>query len=160
MIIDSLDQNPIESLNDIATYNKKIQEQRLYQLLLAIDDRFSNTKKEIIKRDPRPIVEAAYNELKRAEVQKGVLVSQPSDLRSSQGISQGLWPKDQQNKTGRNGPRRSHLHAQENYQGVEMTNLSKSAAIVRRRGIQNKNVSIFTVTRTGGKNSRERDRLP
>lgn len=45
MTIDSMDPNPMESPTDIATYTKKVQEQRLYQLLLAVDEKFCRHKK-------------------------------------------------------------------------------------------------------------------
>lgn len=93
MTIDTLDPNPMESPGDIATYAKKVQEQRLYQLLLAVDERYGDTKREILKRDPRPSVENAYNELRRTEIQTGVLKVTPSDLQSSLGMGQGLAVK-------------------------------------------------------------------
>lgn len=88
-----MDPNPMESPRDIATYARKVQEQRLYQLLLAVDERYADTKKDILKRDPRPSVETAYNELRRAEIQNGVLIIIPSDPRSSSGVGYGLVVK-------------------------------------------------------------------
>lgn len=81
----------MEFPKDIATYTRKIQEQRLYQLLLAVDDRFADTKKEILKQDPRSTVETAYNELHRLGVQSEVHT--PLDQQSSFGVGQGLVMK-------------------------------------------------------------------
>lgn len=89
MPIDSMDPNPMDCPKDIAIYTQKVQEQRLYQLLLAVDDSFADTKKELLKQVPRPTVEIAYNELRRAGVQNEVL--HPSDQKQSFGIGQ-VWP--------------------------------------------------------------------
>lgn len=60
MTIDRRDPNPMKDPEDNQIYNQKIQEQELYQLLMAIDNRLEMIKWDILKRDLLPSVEAKY----------------------------------------------------------------------------------------------------
>lgn len=70
---------------DITIYNTKVQEQRLFQLLMAVDDRFDNIRREILKKEPLPTVEAAYSTIRREEARINILKRGPSDTSSGIG---------------------------------------------------------------------------
>lgn len=65
MAIDRKDPNPMKETRDIHIHNKKIQEQRLYWLLIAIDDKLEPIKRDILKQDPLPSVETVYATIRR-----------------------------------------------------------------------------------------------
>ncbi|KAH6756426.1 Calcium-dependent lipid-binding family protein [Perilla frutescens var. hirtella] len=60
MSIDRKEPNPMECPKDIDTYNRIIQTQRVYQFLMALEERYEPIKKEILKKEPLPSVEVAY----------------------------------------------------------------------------------------------------
>lgn len=93
--IDNRTPNPMECPHDIQKFNQYIQEQRLYQLLMAVDERFAATKKEILKQDPRPTAEAAYGKLRRSDAENLLLKITPSVTSSGVGLGQGLTAKGQ-----------------------------------------------------------------
>ncbi|XP_076933928.1 uncharacterized protein LOC143599999 [Bidens hawaiensis] len=79
MSIDRRDPNPMKDPEDIQVYNKKTQEQRLYQLLMAVDDKLEPIKRDILKKEPLPSVEAAYATIRREVARVTILKSGPSD---------------------------------------------------------------------------------
>ncbi|KAJ0622886.1 hypothetical protein HanIR_Chr01g0025661 [Helianthus annuus] len=93
MSIDRRDPNPMKDSEDIQIYNKKTQEQRLYQLLIAIDDKFELVKRDILKKDPLPSVETAYATIRREVARLNILKSTSSDGDSTE-IGMVLAAKD------------------------------------------------------------------
>lgn len=73
LTIDRKEPNPMECSKDIETYNRIIQTQRLYQFLVALDDRYEPVKKEILKREPLPSVETAYGMIRRETARDRIL---------------------------------------------------------------------------------------
>ncbi|KAJ0845341.1 hypothetical protein HanRHA438_Chr15g0712531 [Helianthus annuus] len=98
MSIDRRDPNPMKDLEDIQIYNKKTQEQRLYQLLTALDDKMEPVKRDILKKDPLPKVEMAYATIRREAARMNILRSGPSDNESTE-IGMGLAAKDWSQRT-------------------------------------------------------------
>ncbi|KAJ0440582.1 putative RNA-directed DNA polymerase [Helianthus annuus] len=90
MTIDRRDPNPMKETGDIQIYNKKIQEQRLYQLLIAIDDKLEPIKRDILKRDPLPSVEVAYAAIRREIARLNILQTTSSPNPESPEIGSGL----------------------------------------------------------------------
>lgn len=86
MTIDRRDPNPMKETGDIQIYNKKIQEQRLYQLLIAIDDKLEPIKRDILKRDPLPSVETAYAAIRREIARLNILQTTSSSESSEIGL--------------------------------------------------------------------------
>ena len=81
---------------DISIYNQKIQEQWLYQLLTAIDDRFDMVKRDILKREPLPSVEAAYSAIRREAARLHILKPASSgEAETSSGVGIGLAVKEE-----------------------------------------------------------------
>lgn len=74
----------MKETGDIQIYNKKIQEQRLYQLLIAIYDKLEPIKRDILKRDPLPSVETAYaaicKEIARLNILQTTSSSESSEI--------------------------------------------------------------------------------
>ncbi|KAJ0948539.1 hypothetical protein HanRHA438_Chr01g0028421 [Helianthus annuus] len=98
MSIDRRDPNPMKDPEDIQMYNKKTQEQRLYQLLTALDDKMEPVKRDILKKDPLPTVEMAYATIRREDARMNILRSGPSDNESTE-IGMGLAAKDWSQRT-------------------------------------------------------------
>lgn len=91
MEIDRREPNPMKDPVDISVYNNKIQEQRLYQLLMAVDDMFKVIKRELLKKEPLPLHEVAYAAIRREEGRMDILKGNPSEyIDSSLGIGSGL----------------------------------------------------------------------
>jgi len=60
MTIDRKQPNPMKCSNDIATFNKIQQEQRLYQLLIGKDENFEVIKRDLLMQEKTPLLESAY----------------------------------------------------------------------------------------------------
>lgn len=90
MVIDGRDPNPMKDPEDIAIYNRKIQEMRLFQLLIVVDERFETLKMDLLKHDPLPSVEAAFAAIWREDARMGIFRGIPSEITSSLGIGFGL----------------------------------------------------------------------
>nr|GEV05798.1 ribonuclease H-like domain-containing protein [Tanacetum cinerariifolium] len=58
--IDRIDPNPMKCKKDIQTYTKIISEQKLFQFLNGLDQKFEPIKRKILRVDPLPTAEAAY----------------------------------------------------------------------------------------------------
>ncbi|KAH6776912.1 hypothetical protein C2S51_008224 [Perilla frutescens var. frutescens] len=67
MSIDRREPNPMECKKDIDMYNQIIQNRRVYQFLMALDENYEPIKKKILKREPLPSVETAYSMTKRTK---------------------------------------------------------------------------------------------
>ncbi|KAJ0589123.1 hypothetical protein HanIR_Chr04g0182491 [Helianthus annuus] len=89
MFIDRRDPNPMKDQEDIQIYYKKTQEQRLYQLLTAVDDKKEPIKRDILKKDHLPTVEMAYATIRSRVAIVNILKSGPSDNDSTK-IGLGL----------------------------------------------------------------------
>jgi len=65
MTIDRKQPNPMKCSNDIATFNKIKQEQRLYQFLTGIDEKFEVFKRDLLMQEKTPSIESAYATVRR-----------------------------------------------------------------------------------------------
>jgi len=60
MAIDRKQPNPMKCSDDIATSNKIKQEQKLYQFLTGIDEKFEVIRRDLLMQEKTPSVESAY----------------------------------------------------------------------------------------------------
>lgn len=58
---------------DIEIYNKEKQDQRVFQLLVALNSKYEVIKKEILRMEPLPSVDVAYAILRREDARSNVL---------------------------------------------------------------------------------------
>jgi len=65
MAIDRKQPNPMKCSNDIATFNKIKQEQRLYQFPTRIDEKFEIIRRDLLMQEKTPSVEFAYAVVRR-----------------------------------------------------------------------------------------------
>lgn len=94
MTIDRKEPNPMECSKDIEVYNRIIQNQRLYQFLTALSDKYEPVKKEILKREPLPSVDMAYAMVRRETARDQILRPIVVDGDTSSGIGLGLAARD------------------------------------------------------------------
>ncbi|XP_047961874.1 uncharacterized protein LOC125206674 [Salvia hispanica] len=73
MSIDRRKPNPMKYAEDITIYNIERQETRLFQFLMALNDNYEATRKEILKMDPLSSVKNAYATVRREATNEGVL---------------------------------------------------------------------------------------
>ncbi|XP_042006197.1 uncharacterized protein LOC121754977 [Salvia splendens] len=92
---------------DIDIYNAGKEEQRLYQLLVALNDRYEGIKKEILRLEPLPSVEVAYRILRREDTRANILKT--GDTGATQGVAAGLIARQpwMNQSTHQNPPHRS-----------------------------------------------------
>ncbi|XP_047956198.1 uncharacterized protein LOC125201943 [Salvia hispanica] len=86
--IDQKRQNPMKYPEDMVIHDQFIQEQRLFQFLIAIDSKYESTKREIVKMEPLPSVDQAYNLVRQEETRSQVL--QPGTGTTTDGIGAGF----------------------------------------------------------------------
>ncbi|KAH6817869.1 shaggy-like protein kinase 32 [Perilla frutescens var. frutescens] len=63
--IDRRQPNPMKFPEDIATHNRLQEETRLFQFLAGLDEQFSAVKRDLLRGNPLPSVEAAYAAARR-----------------------------------------------------------------------------------------------
>ena len=68
MAIDKKQRNPMKCSDDIATFNKIKQEQRLYQFLIGIDEKFEVIRRDLLMQEKTPSVESAYAVVRREAI--------------------------------------------------------------------------------------------
>ena len=89
------------STTDIATFNRLRQEDRLFQFLTGINDRFDADRKKILRTVPLPTVEVAYatirRETSRRAIMSGTTVVEKSEALHSE-IGSGLVTKSRSDK--------------------------------------------------------------
>ena len=82
--IDRRQPNPMKNLGDILTYNQLIQQNRLYQFLVGINETFDKDRRDLLLLDPLPAMEEAYASIRREIMRRGIMKKEPSsDLESS-----------------------------------------------------------------------------
>lgn len=59
--------------NDIIVYKNKVQEQRMFQLLIAVDDSFEAAKTELLKKEPFSPPGVAYTAIRWKEARMAIL---------------------------------------------------------------------------------------
>ena len=99
--IDQKQKNPMKYQEDIEIHDKFIQDQRLCQFVYAIDSKYESTKREILKLNPLPSVDFAYNLVQQEETRLQVL--QPANTSgavTTEGIGAGLAVRGWQNHAG------------------------------------------------------------
>jgi len=65
MTFDRKQPNPMKCSDDIATFNKIKQEQRLYQFLTGINEKFEVIRRDLLMQEKTPSVESAYAAVRR-----------------------------------------------------------------------------------------------
>ena len=73
MAIDRKQPNPMKCSDDIATFNKIKQEQRLYQFLTGIDEKFEVIRRDLLMQEKTPSVESAYAVVRREAARLQIL---------------------------------------------------------------------------------------
>jgi len=73
MAIDKKQPNPMKCSDDIATFNKIKQEQRLYQFLIGIDEKFEVIRRDLLMQEKTPSVESAYAAIRREAARLQIL---------------------------------------------------------------------------------------
>ena len=69
---------------DIITYNRLIQQNRLYQFLAGINETFDKDRRDLLLQNPLPTVEEAYASIRREIMRRAVMIKEPlSDFESS-----------------------------------------------------------------------------
>ncbi|XLS44568.1 hypothetical protein HN51_001433 [Arachis hypogaea] len=103
MAIDRRQPNPMQCTTDIAIFNKIKQEQRLYQFLTGIDEKFEAIRRDLLMQEKTPLVESAYaavrREAARLQILKPTTSSEGSTSLGEVGI--GLVARNKQGQ----GPR-------------------------------------------------------
>ncbi|XLR02966.1 hypothetical protein S83_069164 [Arachis hypogaea] len=73
MVIDRKQPNPMKCSDDIAIFNKIKQEQRLYQFLTGIDEKFEAIRRDLLMQEKTPSVESAYAAVRREAARLHIL---------------------------------------------------------------------------------------
>nr|GEZ68832.1 hypothetical protein [Tanacetum cinerariifolium] len=85
--IDRVDPNPMKCPEDIKTYAKLRSEQKLFQFLNGLDRTFETIKRELLRVDPLPTVEAAYSTIRKEAAHQAILGATTTD---NHGVAAGL----------------------------------------------------------------------
>ena len=86
---------------DIITYNRLTQQNRLYQFFAGINETFDKDRHDILLQNPLPTVEEAYASILREIMRRGVMRKEPSSEFQSSGTGGSLTSKgDRKNLTG------------------------------------------------------------
>ncbi|XLR39961.1 hypothetical protein HN51_018119 [Arachis hypogaea] len=96
MAIDRKQPNPMKFPEDITTFNRLKQEERLYQFLTGVDDKFDTVRRDLLKQEPAPSVESAYATIRREAARLQILKPTTDGVgEASQGeIGTGLAAKN------------------------------------------------------------------
>jgi len=73
MAIDKKQPNPMKCSDDIATFNKIKQGQRLYQFLIGIDEKFEVIRRDLLMQEKTPSVESTYVVVRRETARLQIL---------------------------------------------------------------------------------------
>ncbi|CAH1428172.1 unnamed protein product [Lactuca virosa] len=84
--IDRIDPNPMKCLDDINTYARIRSEQKLFQFLNVLDQKYESIKREILRLEPLPSAEAAYATVRKEAAHQNIL----GTTNHTQGIAAGL----------------------------------------------------------------------
>ncbi|XP_041994208.1 uncharacterized protein LOC121744687 [Salvia splendens] len=88
--IDQKRPNRMKCPDDIQIHNEETEQNRLYQFLTALDDKYEIVKREVLKMEPLPSAEQAYNIAKREDARSEIL--RPTDGKPpGDGIGAGLF---------------------------------------------------------------------
>nr|GFC46727.1 putative Gag-polypeptide of LTR copia-type [Tanacetum cinerariifolium] len=71
--IERIDPNPMTCPTDIVAYNKIRSENKLFQFLNTLDRKYDPIKREILRWDPLPTVEAAYATVRKETAHQNIL---------------------------------------------------------------------------------------
>lgn len=89
--IDRRKPNRMIEPTDIRVRDEEIQEERLYQFMVALSDKYEMIKREILRSNPLPTVEAAYALLRQEEARMHVLrTGETGEREVSHGVGAGL----------------------------------------------------------------------
>ncbi|XP_071708084.1 uncharacterized protein [Rutidosis leptorrhynchoides] len=87
--IETRDPNPMEHPNDIIKYNNIRSKQKLFQFLNALDHKHDNIKRELLRIEPLPTVEAAYATIRKENAYQNIFNNKIESTNHS-GIASGL----------------------------------------------------------------------
>jgi len=119
MAIDRKQPNLMKCSGDIATFNKINQEQRLYQFLTGIDEKFEVIRRDLLMQEKTPSVESAYATVPREAARLQILkLTTNSEENTSLGeVGIGLTVRNRPLEQGqgwspsqRDKKDKSHLH--------------------------------------------------
>lgn len=95
--IERRDPNPMKCSTDIAAYNTIRSENKLFQFLNSLDQKYDPIKREILRWDPLPTIEAAYAAVRKETAHQNILgatqqgVNLTSDFDGVGLVSKGRW---------------------------------------------------------------------
>ncbi|KAH6764438.1 hypothetical protein C2S51_015687 [Perilla frutescens var. frutescens] len=70
--IDENQPNPMDCEKDVRTFNQIQSDTRLFQLLAGVSEKYEPERRDVLKMDPLPTVEAAYALLRRGAGRRGI----------------------------------------------------------------------------------------
>nr|GEY94028.1 ribonuclease H-like domain-containing protein [Tanacetum cinerariifolium] len=85
--IDRIDPNPMKCPDDIKAYAKIRSEQKLFQFLNALDRKYESIRREILRSESLPFLEATYATVRKEAAHQSIL---GANNHESQGIAVGL----------------------------------------------------------------------
>ncbi|XP_071689244.1 uncharacterized protein [Rutidosis leptorrhynchoides] len=92
--LETRDPNPMENASDITKYNKIRVEQKLFQFLKALDQKYDTIKRELLRSNPLPTTEEAYAAVRKEAAHRQILGLSPSNPSTSHDIATGLATSD------------------------------------------------------------------
>nr|KAJ0198868.1 hypothetical protein LSAT_V11C600327230 [Lactuca sativa] len=84
--IDRIDPNPMKCPDDIKTYARIRSEQKLFQFLNSLNQKYESIKREILRLEPLPSAEAAYATIRKEAAHQNIL----GTTNHTQGIAAGM----------------------------------------------------------------------
>ena len=75
--LDHRDKVIMESENDVESYRKSVQRQRVHIFLAGLDGEFEQVRGEILRKDPIPELEVCYALVRRESVRRETMIEEP-----------------------------------------------------------------------------------
>ena len=97
--LDMLQPNPMNCQEDIVIFNKLKSDMKLFQFLSGISEEFDADKRDILKNEPLPSPESAYNAIRKERDRRQVMIGAQDISSSSPGVGSGLVAQSK-NPTG------------------------------------------------------------
>nr|GEV08275.1 leucine-rich repeat-containing protein [Tanacetum cinerariifolium] len=94
--IDRIDPNPMKCPEDIKTYSNLRPEQKLFQYINSLDQKYEPVKREILRLEPLPSAKAAYAVVRKEAAYQNILGETSNDIHGIAGDlvateTEGLW---------------------------------------------------------------------
>ena len=81
--LDHRDRVIMESENDVESYRKSVQRQRVHIFLVGLDGEFEQIRGEILRKDPIPELEACYALVRHESVRLAMMNGEPEKSEAS-----------------------------------------------------------------------------